>query len=168
LVWNIGEKNYRTIFFSRRLNGLVYLSFLQNILPILLEEMDLHRRQNMWLPKDSAPPYFYTDERRYLDTVYANKRISLDITPLDCFLWGMLKERVFQTLINSREDLDHRITVACRSVTPAMFIRLRGSFRNRMDACERNGGQNFDISLIDSLNFTLCSLLKHLLRWYFS
>jgi hypothetical protein len=33
LLWNIGEQNYRTIFFRERLNGLVYLNFQQNILP---------------------------------------------------------------------------------------------------------------------------------------
>jgi hypothetical protein len=35
----------------------------------------------------------------------------------------------------------HRITVACRSVTPAMLMKMRGSFRSRINACEKRGGQ---------------------------
>jgi hypothetical protein len=31
-----------------------------------------------------------------------------------------------------------------RSVTLAMLIRVRGSFRNSNDACKRSGGQHFE------------------------
>jgi hypothetical protein len=145
------------------LNGLVYLDFLQNILPILLEEIDLHRRQNMWFQQDGAPPHFHRDVRRYLDTVYANKWIgrgsinpwpprSPDMTPLDYFIWGTVKERVYQTPINSREDLEHRITLACRSIT--LVKEVVGSILN--------------ISLINSLNFYVLFVIKRFLRWYFS
>jgi hypothetical protein len=51
----------------------VYLNFLQNILPILLKELDLHRRQNMWHQKNGAPAHLHREMRRYLDTLYANK-----------------------------------------------------------------------------------------------
>jgi hypothetical protein len=145
--------------------------FLQNILPVLLEEIDLHRRQNVWLQQDAVPPHFHRDVRRYLDTVYANKWIgrgsinpwpprSPDIAPLDSFLWEMVKERVYQTPVNSREDLEHRITVACRSATPVLLMRVRGSFRNRIDACETSGGSILNISLFDSLNFYVLFVIK--------
>jgi hypothetical protein len=63
-------------------------------------------------------------------TVYANRWIgrgsikpwpprSPDITPLDTFFWGgMVKERIYQTPINNREDLGRGITY--RSVTPCL------------------------------------------------
>jgi hypothetical protein len=81
-------------------------------------------------------PYFHRDVSRYLDTVYANKctvrdSINLwpprtpDITPLDYFLLGMVKERVYQTPINSREDLEHRITFACTGLfTRGVFLNF--------------------------------------------
>jgi hypothetical protein len=66
------------------------------ILPILSEEIDLHRRQNMGLQQDGEPHHFYLYVRHYLNTVYANKWIgrgsinpwppSPYITPLDYFL----------------------------------------------------------------------------------
>jgi hypothetical protein len=55
----------------------------------------------------------------------------------------MVKESVYQTPINTREDLEDRTTVAYRSVTSAMVMRVRGSFRNRIDASEGSGGQHF-------------------------
>jgi hypothetical protein len=73
----------------------------------------------------------------------------------------MVKESIDQTPINSREDIEDRITVACRSVTSAMLMRVRGSFRNRIDASEGSGGQHFQkISLIDSLNFYVLFVIK--------
>jgi hypothetical protein len=90
----LGNKIGGPYFFRERLNGLVYLNFLQNIQPFLLEETDLHRKQNMWIQQDGAPPHFHRDVRRNLDTIHANKWIGRglinpwlarnpDITPLD-------------------------------------------------------------------------------------
>ena len=104
-------------FFRQRLNGEVYLNFLRNILPMLLDEVDLQRRQNMQLQQDGASPYFHRDLRHYLDSVFANKWIgrgsvspspsrSPDTTPLGYFLLGIVKDCVYQTSINSREDLE--------------------------------------------------------------
>ncbi|KYN29436.1 hypothetical protein ALC57_01103, partial [Trachymyrmex cornetzi] len=44
-------------FFDNRLNGKIYLSFLQNKLLELLEEVDLATRQKMWWQQDGAPPH---------------------------------------------------------------------------------------------------------------
>src|SRR5699024_3507992 len=57
-------------FFHEKLNGQVYLNFLRNFLPMLLEEVDLNTRQNMWFQQDGAPPHFHRDVRHYLDTIY--------------------------------------------------------------------------------------------------
>ena len=129
----LGNKILGSSFFHERLNGQVYLNFLRNILPMLLEEVDLQRRLNMWLQQNGAPPYFHTDVRHYSDSVYANRWIgrgsinpwpsrSPDTTRLNYFFWGIVKDRVYQTPINNREELEHRITVACTSITPAMLM----------------------------------------------
>jgi len=44
-------------FFDNRLKGETYLSFLQNKLPELLEEVDLATRQKMWWQQDGALPH---------------------------------------------------------------------------------------------------------------
>jgi hypothetical protein len=82
LVWNIGDKIIGPHFFRERLNGLMYLHFLLNILSILLEEKDLHRRQKMWLQQDGAPPHFHRDVRSYLGSINSWPPRSPGITPL--------------------------------------------------------------------------------------
>lgn len=41
-----------------RLNGAVYLEFLRESLPVLLEEVSLNVRQQMYFLHDGAPPHF--------------------------------------------------------------------------------------------------------------
>ena len=97
-VW-CGILNNRIIgpyFFNQHLNGRSYLLFLQQQLPLLLEEVNLDERQNMWFQQDGAPPHFYREAREYLDQHYSEKWIgrggfvawpprSCDLTPLDFF-----------------------------------------------------------------------------------
>jgi len=55
-------------FFDNNLNEKIYLSFLQNKLPelieegsLLLEEVDLATRQKMWWQQDGAPLHSHCD-----------------------------------------------------------------------------------------------------------
>jgi hypothetical protein len=60
------------------------------------------------------------------------------------------------------KDASLAARVACKSVTPAMLVRVRRSFRNRIDAYERSGGQYVKHLLnMIHLIFMFCSLLKH-------
>lgn len=59
-------------FFDGNLNGEMYLHFLQNELPPLLEELDLNTRQRMWFQQDGAPPHFHRNVRQYLNENFTN------------------------------------------------------------------------------------------------
>ena len=61
-----------------------------------------------------------------------------DMTPLDFFLWGTVKEMVYNTPINSVDHLEEKITEAIRAITPETLMRVKTFFWNRIDACERN------------------------------
>ena len=41
---------------------------------------------------------------------YLGKYVSLDLTPMDIFLWGYLKHKVYQTVPPNVQDLRKRIT----------------------------------------------------------
>ena len=69
---------------------------------------------------------------------------SPDMTPLDFFLWGFVKELVYQTPIENEQDLRNRIGEACRSITPQMLARVRRSFLRRVEECEANNGGHFE------------------------
>ena len=85
---------------------------------MLLDEVDLQRRENVWLQQDDTTPHFHRDVRHHLDSVFAIKWVGKglvnpmplripDTSPLDYFLLGIVKDRVYQTPINNREDLEH-------------------------------------------------------------
>lgn len=90
-----------------RLTGDVYLDFLQNNLPGLLEDVPLHIRQAMWLLQDGAPPHFRREVREFLDNAFPNRWIgrsgpvawpprSPDLNPCDFFFVGLYENLSFQ------------------------------------------------------------------------
>lgn len=142
-------------FFEGNLTGEIYLDFLVNILPTILDDVDLLTRQQMFYQHDGAPPHYHINVRNYLNRAYENKWIgrgavvpwpprSPDITPLDFFLWGYVKELVYQTPIENEQHLRNRIEEACRSITPQMLARVRRSFLRRLEECETNNGGHFE------------------------
>lgn len=109
------------------LNGPKYLNFLREDLNPLLEEVPLNIRNNMWLMHDGAPPHFSRAVRDYLNHAFPDRWIgrggpfrwparSPDLTPLDFFLWGHLKQLVYNTPVNTREELLNRIQMGCEVI----------------------------------------------------
>ncbi|KAK3894978.1 hypothetical protein Pcinc_001271 [Petrolisthes cinctipes] len=101
---------------ASRLTANVYTRFLQDDLPILLEDVPFRTRRQMWFMQDGAPAHFARDTRDFINVMYPDKWIgrvgpiawpprSPDITPLDFYLWGHLKSRVYATQINTRQEL---------------------------------------------------------------
>ena len=63
-------------FFRGNLKGNMYLNFLQNDLPLLLEDIDLETRQNLWYQQDEAPPHFRLTVREYLNERFEDRWIG--------------------------------------------------------------------------------------------
>lgn len=70
----------------------------------------------VWYQQDGAPPHYGRAVRDYLDETFPNRWISRrgaiewpatspDLTPLDYFLWGYLKRKIYFTEPNDLEDL---------------------------------------------------------------
>lgn len=142
-------------FFEGHLNGEMYLSFLRNDLPPLLEELPLDLRQRMWFQNDGAPAHYYRRVRCHLNRTFNNKVIaraavhpwpprSPDLTPLDFFLWGKVKNDVYQTPVDTEEELRERVIQSCNSITPQMLAHVRNNMLKRIDLCEQQGGQQFE------------------------
>jgi hypothetical protein len=84
------------------LAGYIYLLFIQEILPELLEVMPLLVHREMWFQHDGAPAHLTNVVREYLDETFGNRWIGRGgpktwpprfphLTPLDFFLWGTCK-----------------------------------------------------------------------------
>ena len=71
----------------------------------------------------------------------------------------MVKYHVYQGPINSREDLEHQITVACRCVTPAIRVweDLSG---NELTHAKEVVDSILNISLTDLFRFYVLFFIK--------
>ena len=112
------------------LNGKMYLDFLENILPELMENVPLRTRLEHFYQQDGAPAHNTNAVTNFLNFTYGDRWVgnrsiarkwpsrSPDLNPLDFFLWGYMKDRVYAEPVLDLEDLKTRIKAALQDITP--------------------------------------------------
>jgi predicted transcriptional regulator len=120
-VWGgvVGDYVIGPHFFDNHLNGHNYLQFLQNELPLLLEDVNLALRNNIIFQHDGAPAH-----TARIVTDYLNQNLNIwigrngviewparspDLTAMDFFMWGYIKEIVYKDVPTTPEDMKDRI-----------------------------------------------------------
>lgn len=109
----------------------------------------------LWFQQDGAPAHFALRVRRVLDANFPNRWIgrrgtiewpprSPDLTPLDYFLWGYLKERVYKTRPVNIDDLKQRISNEIDTITVEMLRNVRDEFSLRLAHCQAQEGRHFE------------------------
>lgn len=142
-------------FFEQALTGNIFLEFLRNTLPVLLENVNLELRQNMFLQLDGCPAHFAINVREHLNAVYPNRWIgrgslffwparSPDLTVLDFYFWGRIKDLVFQTRPTTRENLIFRIQNAIHGLPIAEIETAIYSTLRRVQQCVEQDGGHFE------------------------
>ena len=82
--------------------------------------------------QDGAPPHWGLHVCEFLNETFSNRWIgrygpipwpprSSDITPLDFFLWGYIKDIVYKTKVSDIDDLKQRISNAMTTINEAML-----------------------------------------------
>lgn len=143
-------------FYEGTLTGEAYLEFLQGEFPGFLENVPLNIRANMYFQHDGAPPHNSRIVAAYLNQIFPNKWIgtygpirwparSPDLTPLDYFLWGYLKDRVYQTPPADLEDLKNRIRNECGALNAELLKSVTSrELLHRAECCIESNGQHFE------------------------
>lgn len=139
-----------------RLNADNYLEFLRNIINLdFFEDVDLETLGTMWLQHDGAPAHYGAQVRQYLNSTFPGRWIgrgsttiawparSPDLTPLDFYVWGTLKDKVYSAQIQSREQLLARIDIAAEEMRRTV-VNLNGQIRTRLGICIEKGGGHFE------------------------
>lgn len=145
------------IIFEGSLTGQRYLQFLENEIERLLEELPVLQYNQIIFHQDGAPPHSIQAVTNYLNNRYdlwigrygpiqwpAN---SPDLTPLDNFLWGYLKDKVYYNRTNNLVDLRHKIEQEINILnseyshfTRNAVCKLSGLFQD----CFINGGSHIN------------------------
>lgn len=147
-------------FFDGNVNGQKYLQCLQEFLIPNLVNLFPSRNEpgvhceNLWYQQDGASPHYAVQVRAYLDQVFPNKWIgrrgtiewpprSPDLTPMDYFLWGHLKNVVYKSRPASIEDLKSRIRIECAKITEDIISNVQREFIDRLGYCQAQEGRQF-------------------------
>lgn len=72
---------------------------------------------------------------------------SPDLTPLDFFVWGFIKEKVYTTPVNTLDELHNRIRDACNEIRVHHLVNLRRSIVRRCEMCIEKNGLHFEQSV---------------------
>lgn len=142
--------------FPNILTGEIYLDFLQNHLPILLDDAGVDVA-GIYFQHDGASPHYRVIVREFLDENFRNNWIgrggpihwpsrSPDFNPVDYHVWGSLKSKVYSTPINTREQLLERIENACTEMKndPVVIRKSTNHILTRARICLQQNGGHFE------------------------
>lgn len=115
----IGNRVIGPIIYNGSLTGPRYMEFLENEIENILEELPLNQYATLIWQQDGAPPHNVVPVTRYLNEKYntwigRNGPIrwpanSPDLTVLDIFLWGYLKNKIYYNRPENVQVLEQRI-----------------------------------------------------------
>ena len=144
-------------FLPPRLNSELFYEFLNTSLHDLLEDVPLYWRNGSWIQLDGAPAHYGLIVRQWLNTNYPQRWIgrlgpvlwpprSPDLNPLDFYVWGMLKDKVYATPVNTREQLILKIEEACNEMrqNPLQITLAIDSLVRRCRRCIAVNGHYFE------------------------
>lgn len=109
----------------------------------------------IWLQQDGAPPHYAREVREFLDETFFERWMgrrgtiewpprSPDLTPLDYFLWGHLKNVVYKTKPLDLEDLKRRIENECRRIEEIGCLHnVLNAFPQYLAYCQEVNGRQF-------------------------
>jgi hypothetical protein len=145
-------------FFQQNVNGQSYLQMINQYVVPALARYGLGRNgaiPRLWWIQDGAPAHRAIVVRQRLQQLFPNRIVALghgtewpprspDLMPLDFFLWGYLKEKVYKTVPPSIAVLQQRIVAEMNSLTRTrMARRAVMSMEERAAKCIAVQGQQF-------------------------
>ena len=149
-------------FFNGTVNGRKYLDMLQTfVLPSIIRGYQADHGNNgihqLWWFQDGAPAHRLRAVRDFLINTFGHRLVALgtgvewparspDLTPLDFFLWGYLKSRVYATPPQNLADLRLRITNEINNLrnNPQFVTNSIQEMRRRAVLCIQQNGRHVE------------------------
>uniref|UniRef100_A0A0K0EGT5 Transposable element Tc3 transposase n=1 Tax=Strongyloides stercoralis TaxID=6248 RepID=A0A0K0EGT5_STRER len=104
---------------------------------------ELESDEGMWFQQDGAPSHTARETLDLLNRLFENRVISKkaninsparspNLNPLDFFLWGYLKDRVYSNSPKTLDELKENIERDIDNISEDMFQNVMRSFRSRL------------------------------------
>ncbi|KYM95568.1 Zinc finger MYM-type protein 1, partial [Cyphomyrmex costatus] len=137
------------------LNAGMYEQLLRNQTIPRIREIAGNNYDDTWFQQDGAAAHYGRDVRAYLDTQFPHRWIgrrgeiewparSPDLTPLDYFLWGYLKSKVYATQPQNLDELRNRIMQEAALIDRVIIRNAVSHFYNRIPFCQEAQGLQFE------------------------
>lgn len=155
-VWcgMLANKVIGPIIFEGNLTGARYMHFLQHEIENLLEDIPIQRYNNLIWQQDGAPPHNVGLVTHYLNEKYnfwIGRQGTLrwppnspDLNPLDIFLWGYLKNKIYyerpQNINVLRQQIENEIFSLNRNNSDFIANAINRKLRKNIFNCRNNGG----------------------------
>lgn len=153
-VWAgiFGQRIIGPFFLNRNLNAEYYLELLEEqILPTLNDAS--RENQEVWYQMDGCPAHNTLTVREYLHYAFNGNVIGIhhtinwparspDIAPNDFFLWGHLKNKIYNDKnYTNLDELKNAISAECNKISVYQLANVRREFYDRLGYClAANGG----------------------------
>lgn len=143
------------IFAEKTINGNIYCDMLELYVFPQIDDIE-QEKGPIFFQQDGAPPHYSNRVRDALNLRFPNRWIgrcgplawpprSPDLTPLDFFLWGHVKNIVYSEKIRDIAHLRERIVEAVASVTPDMLLNTWKETEYRLDVARATNGAHIEL-----------------------
>lgn len=138
----------------KTINSDRYLSLLKTKFLPALRRKDIGIN-TIWFQQDGATPHTAGKVLDWLRKTFGRNFISFksdtvwpphspDLSPLDFFLWGHLKDNVYNPKPDTIEQLKAAIRREMRKITPAMCANVLENFKKRLDVVIAQKGRHIE------------------------
>jgi hypothetical protein len=134
-------------------DGEDYLKMLKEYFYPILVRKRIDKR--IIFQQDGAPPHYRTTVRAWLNEKFPGKWIgrrgaiewaprSPDLTPLDFFLWGYLKQKIYSKPVKDLSELRQRITDHIQLIEPETINSNFLNIKKRLLLIKETGGAHIE------------------------
>lgn len=141
--------------FEENLNSPLYLDIINRNVINYMDTIPLYDREKIYFQHDGAPAHNARNVVDCLNVNFGQQWIgnngpirwparSPDLTPLDFFFWGYIKNKVYLNRTNTVEELRNRFETAVRELTNIHVRNSIDGVRKRCRLCLQNNGEQFE------------------------
>lgn len=135
------------IFFRETVTAERYRGFLEEA----IGQMHDDELTTGYFQQDGATAHTANATIEHLETYYGDRVISRglwpprspDLTPLDYYLFGRIKNNIFKNRIHTIEELEARIIEEIQNITAAELEKVFENMKRRVNLCLEQGGGHF-------------------------
>lgn len=147
----IGSQIIGPIFYEGSLTGRRYVDMLSELLVDYLDDVNLEARNGIYFQQDGAPPHQFHEVRMLLERLFQDRWLatngpirwpprSPDITPLDFYFWGYVKDEVYKRKHANLNELQDSIRHIIASIDGRTVLKATKRVLKNVRKCiEQNG-----------------------------